>query len=119
MIQPVEGLGAEGNAMAFLDDEVFKQSEVVILEAWTIDNVAYAVGHDRAVGRFSKDRRAVRIGDVEPEALISLDGSVVACDANWPVNPPELRTAARADAREVVTRSHAGRRAGLHLRYGC
>src|SRR5262245_14736930 len=122
MVQPVKGLGTEGNAVTFLDREILEQANVVVLEPRSVDQIAHARGHNSTVGRAREDWRAVRVGNIKPEAGVGavggeLPGNVwVAIDL--PVLADATDTAETAGGRKGVTRSDAVRHASLHLRYG-
>src|SRR5262245_55752611 len=124
MIDPVEGFGAECDAVPLLDSEVFVQAQIVILEASTVNQVAHAISHDRAVGRLGEDWRAVRASDAEPEIrLVSPHNGVfliATAQGRIAVDAPELTNdaaAEAADAGEIIVRADSERGAGLHLRH--
>src|SRR6266498_2394231 len=115
MVEPVERLYAESEAVALLDDEVLEEAQIVVLEARVVEHVAQTRRHDRAVGRFREDRRAVRVGDPEPE--VGIGGAnhsellIAVLELRVAIELPVLRSAARADAGEVIARSDAEGRA--------
>jgi hypothetical protein len=123
MIVDIERLGAELQAVPFVERELLVQTEVPVLEAGTVNGVTNTFLKNECARRGrSENRLPVRIGGREVLRRTGTAVGELAQDRGSSVHIPELplraaaETAKFADSRVVgVVASHSARRPGLVL----